>query len=661
MGFGSNSNYFVGNGGAPLENPTVMIRVSEDIVLAESWRRPQPQSPFVCSFQINCYSSASGVLAWQQYVFTFTLTKDSPTLSTYVELWPSAAYIAQNNLSSSSDLFNTDAPGPNSGLTQAAKLPQPSLLAGYWMQVTILTDANGFVTGANFQAFNGNVDNEYHSPIEILTNTVTLDQMITDGGLPYSQAMASPVVALQVNVIGSWTGEAVFSAGSGSIAYSAGTELTAYPSQPEWTGVQGLGSYESGNTVYDALPAGPSSTLVQNFGVVTYQPGQALAAVQQFGTNNRTDVFMVGSTGQLGMFYVEGSGRWKMHSPVGPTGFPPNENAFAPPGACLAVSQLFGQANFTEVFLVDNTGALSRFFCDNGSPDGWQGPTAISKPGFAPPGAQLAAAQRAAQANQTDVYVVDSAGQLQAFSFVGDGPCSGPVGISTEGFAPPGAGVAASARFGVANQTDVYVAQTSGAMNVFSVVGSGAWSGPAVISQPGFEAPPWANIWVGPRPGVANQTDVYACDHDGQLTVFSWLQPLLPNLFGHPVWQTTLIGPSGFAPNGARIAVSPQFGISAQMDVFVVDKGGNLQVFWAEGDGVWNGPQWLGSGQNGLEVPAKSFITAVQQFGTASPQTDVLLMTNVTPPTLPGLGWPSVCWVVENGAWSGPELVLLQV
>ena len=44
------------------------------------------------------------------------------------------------------------------------------------------------------------------------------------------------------------------------------------------------------------------------------------------------------------------------------------------------------------------------------------------------------------------------------------------------------------------DQTDVYVAQTSGAMNVFSVGSAGMWSKPAVISEPGFQAPPWATI-----------------------------------------------------------------------------------------------------------------------------------------------------------------------
>jgi len=657
MGFGSRDNYFIGNRGAPLDSPTVTILVLENIVLAESWLRPQPQWPFVCSFQINGYSSEFGTLAWQQYVFTFSSTLDSATLATFVELWPSQHYINENHLSQTADLFNTGS-ASNSGLTKSVGLAQPALPAGYWMQVTILTDQNGFVTGVKFLAYNSS---DYDNPIELLNNTVMLDQLTTEEGQPYSQAMASPVVALQVNVIGSNSGKAVFSSGSGSIAYMAGSELTAYPSQPAWSGYQGNDSKEGANTVYDALPANSMYSLVHNFSVVKYQPGQALAAVRQFGSNNQTDVFMVGSTGQLGMVSVQGSGNWSSHPPVGPIGFPPNENAFAPAGACLAASQIFGSPTFTGVFLVDNTGAVNGFYYDSSSSDGWLGPTPISEPGFAPPGAQLAVAQRAANAVQTDLYVVDSAGQLQVFSFGYYGPWTGPVAISAKGFAPPGAGVAASARYGVPNQTDVYVAQTSGAMNVFSVVGDGPWTGPTVISQPGFEAPPWANIWAGPRPGVANQVDVYVCDHHGQLTVFSLLQPLVPIIFGNPAWQTTPIGPSGFAPNGARIAVSPQFGISGQIDVFVVDQGGNLQVFWAEGDGGWGGPQLLGNLENGLEVPPGSFITAVQKFGAASPQTDVLLIGRPAPPPQPELGWPTVFTVVGNGAWSGPKLVLLQV
>lgn len=277
---------------------------------------------------------------------------------------------------------------------------------------------------------------------------------------------------------------------------------------------------------------------------MTHTPGQALAASRQFGTTNRTDVFAIGSTGQLTMFYVEDSGAWSMHAPIGPGNFPPTGSVFAPPGAQLAVSQQFGIANRTDVFVVDNTGTLNFFYCDNGDVKGWQGPIAISVAGFAPPGAHVAACQRAANANQTDVYVVDQTGTLQVFSVVGNGNWSAPVKISDAGFAPAGAAVAASPRYGVKDQTDVYVAQTSGAMNVFSVGSPGVWSKPAVISPPGFQAPPWATIVAAARAGVSGQTDVYVTDHKGQLTVFSWLNLIVPVPHLGPVWTTTSIGPA---------------------------------------------------------------------------------------------------------------------
>ena len=159
-------------------------------------------------------------------------------------------------------------------------------------------------------------------------------------------------------------------------------------------------------------------------------------------------------------------------------------------------------------------------------------------------------------------------------------------------------------------------------------------------------------------------------DHNGQLTVFSWLQPFLPvSRFG-PVWTTTLIGPAlypddagaPFAPNGAPIAVSSQFGVTNQTDVFIIDSTGALNVFWVEADGPWNGPLALSNpGQGKLNVPVGSYIAATAQFGVMG-QTDVLMISALpTPlPMFPGVGWPSVFWVENSRGWNGPASLLLE-
>jgi hypothetical protein len=83
-----------------------------------------------------------------------------------------------------------------------------------------------------------------------------------------------------------------------------------------------------------------------------------------------------------------------------------------------------------------------------------------------------------------------------------------------------------------------------------------------------------------------NQTDVFAVDQNGQLTV-SWVDNAGP-------WQGPLnIGPAGIAPAGANVAACRQFGLS-QTDVFLVDNNGQLNVFWVDNAGGWNGPGKIG-------------------------------------------------------------------
>ncbi len=332
--------------------------------------------------------------------------------------------------------------------------------------MTLGTDTVGRVTAATFNAYDENGKQLFANP-----NTINLYNLQTTAHTPVGVEDLSPILAVQVSLVGNNTGRTVLSSGAGTITYQSLLQPFIGAQEPPWVGPQTLipqwpeptslgfqgGTYEQANSVYaDTLSGDDAFGLVQQFGVVTHTAGQALAATRQFGTTNRTDVFAIGSTGQLTMFYVEDSGAWSMHAPIGPGSFPPTGSTFAPPGAQLAVSQQFGISNRTDVFVVDNTGTLNFFYCDNGDVKGWQGPIAISAAGFAPPGAHLAACQRAANANQTDVYLVDHTGTLQVFSVVGSGNWSKPVTISAEDFAPAGAAVAASPRYGVTDQTDVY-------------------------------------------------------------------------------------------------------------------------------------------------------------------------------------------------------------
>jgi hypothetical protein len=85
-----------------------------------------------------------------------------------------------------------------------------------------------------------------------------------------------------------------------------------------------------------------------------------------------------------------------------------------------------------------------------------------------------------------DIHLVDNKGQLNVFWVNNAGAWGGPQGIGPTGFAPEGAAVAASQQFGAVNQTDVFVVDQAGQLNVFWVNNAGAWGGPQAIGPASF-------------------------------------------------------------------------------------------------------------------------------------------------------------------------------
>ncbi|HEU0316322.1 MAG TPA: hypothetical protein VFR49_03270, partial [Solirubrobacteraceae bacterium] len=113
----------------------------------------------------------------------------------------------------------------------------------------------------------------------------------------------------------------------------------------------------------------------------------------------------------------------------------------------------------------------------------WSGPVRISPTGIARPGAPVAASNQFGIPNQTDVFFVDTAGALNVAWVVGGGKWGGPGRIGAVGVAPSGATVAASNQFGIGNQTDVFLIDRTGALNVAWVNAAGAWHGPVPIGD----------------------------------------------------------------------------------------------------------------------------------------------------------------------------------
>jgi hypothetical protein len=260
-----------------------------------------------------------------------------------------------------------------------------------------------------------------------------------------------------------------------------------------------------------------------------FVPGSAIAVSQQLGADNRTDVFLVDQNGQLSVYWVNKNGPWQGPGTIGPAGI-------ANTGGFLATSHL-GQLGlgFTYVFLVDKNERFIVYEVEDARPWNYSAPP-VGSQGRVNPGCFLAASQQFGL-QQTDVFLVDKHGQLNVFwegetrtkpEWRGPGPI-GPAGIAN-----PGCFLAVSQQFGADNQTDVFLVDKHGQLNVYWVNKDGQWQGP------------------GP------------------------------------------IGPAGIANPGCFLAASQQFGADNQTDVFLVDRYGQLNVYWVNKDGQWQGPGPIG-------------------------------------------------------------------
>jgi hypothetical protein len=259
----------------------------------------------------------------------------------------------------------------------------------------------------------------------------------------------------------------------------------------------------------------------------------------------------------------------------------------------------------TDVFFIDRNGALNVSWVDGGG--NWQGPVGISPAGIAPPVSSVAASAQFGLGDQTDVFFIDHNGALNVSWVDGGGNWQGPVGISAGGVAPPGGCVAASAQFGLDGQTDVFFIDQRGALNVAWVVNAGRWNGPVGISPPGL-APPGGCVAASAQFGLDGQTDVFVIDNNGALNV-SWV-------VNAGQWNgPAAISPPGVAPAGSSVAASAQFGLDGQTDVFLIDHNGALNVSWVVNAGQWNGPAAV-SGGSALPPTA---VAASQQFGVEAP------------------------------------------
>ena len=120
--------------------------------------------------------------------------------------------------------------------------------------------------------------------------------------------------------------------------------------------------------------------------------------------------------------------------------------------------------------------------------------------------------------SQTDVFVVDKRGNLQVMWVVNAGAWGGPGQIGPAGLFNPGTHLAASQQFGL-NQTDVFAVDKNGTLQVVWVFNAGAWGGPGPIAPAGIFPPerpsPRRNSLGSARPMCSRRTGAAPCTCHG--------------------------------------------------------------------------------------------------------------------------------------------------
>lgn len=179
------------------------------------------------------------------------------------------------------------------------------------------------------------------------------------------------------------------------------------------------------------------------------------------------------------------------------------------------------------------------------------------------------------------------------------------VGKQAEKPAPVGGPMASGPHYGIADQTDLFTVDPDGNVTARWVKDSKGWNGPRQLAD---NASDGSKIATTKHYGMKHQTDTFYRGEDGKLhAVYNY----------GTGWKQAPIPGTKVAKNSG-IAASKHFGTKNQTDVFYQGEDGKLHAAYNYGKG------WKDTvvGKKG-EVQDGSDITASQHYGVKHPQTDV--------------------------------------
>jgi hypothetical protein len=329
-GLGSNSNYILYSGCNPLNDLSVSIAVTQDIV-GES--ASGSQTGF--AFQLNAYSPMNETSAWQQYIIALwgsawvppdwedlggTFTSPLAVASwgpnrldifglgtdkqMYHKSWDGTAWApsytgweALGGTFSSPpavacwgvkrlDIFGlgtdnavyhkawTGEQGQLEGMVDNWPMNGPNIINDIFPLTLTPPSTPSTILPAGYKLqislqndISGNINKATYVIIDDKGNT---QANVTRSLLSESGVTAAdlaPIIAFELNLVGPINGEsAVLSSGAGTIVYAASVPLTVLSQEPSCA-ESGYITAETANSVYGVLPAGPSNTFTQTFDV----------------------------------------------------------------------------------------------------------------------------------------------------------------------------------------------------------------------------------------------------------------------------------------------------------------------------------------------------------------------------------------------------------
>ncbi len=262
-GLGDNSNYAMTSGCNPIENLTVTLAVTEDIVW-ESSLHPG------FTIQLNAYSAPDLNVGWQQYV----MQVDTTGVTANVDNWPSKT-CSIPGCTQGKNLINDISGAPH---FLSAPTSTPTLPAGTTITISVgrnAGDPEWNIANATYTV-SGPLATESACPSYFVgpdTCSYPLVIYSPTGGLNYAPPLSGPVTAagvapivgFQLDLVGHPEDDntpTVLASGAATITYAATTALTPLDKvgacSENWT-ITG----EKANTSYSTLAPGTSTWIQQ--------------------------------------------------------------------------------------------------------------------------------------------------------------------------------------------------------------------------------------------------------------------------------------------------------------------------------------------------------------------------------------------------------------